>query len=468
METKSRKKMTLPLHTTVLYGSGMFSFGFQLTLTGYYLMIFLTDVLKFDTAVAATINTITQWAKIFLMLAAGVLVDRFRLKGGLLRPWIMVGSIGLFVFFPLSFLDTGLPTIPRIAVFLFFYFGMILSYNIGWTGIRSIVGLMSKNNADAMGLTLASTIGGSAASVVWGFISAPLLNFPLWAGTTNMYAGTALVCGCIILACGFIMQKITKPYDNDRLADKNASVKGEKPKKEALTVKQMLNNLSGPMVPYFTSAIIQALQSGFYSTLLSYYSIYVLDNPGLVAVTLSVSSVVSTCTSFISMPVALKFGKKRVKQASTFASGAFFVLLFFFGRTSVMFLLLRCLLTFASGFGGMLGYTFLNDIADYKEMKGEKPARAFIQSIGGTATRVGQAISVSVAAFSLAAIGYQAGVEVTAEMGNQITALMCWPPAIFCVLSGLVFIWYKVDENELDEYRARKFAAQAAAAASAE
>jgi len=199
MKKKDSKKMTLPLHTTILYGSGMFSFGFQLTLTGYYLMIFLTDVLKFDTAVAATINTITQWAKIFLMLLAGVLVDRFRLKGGQLRPWIFVGSLGLFVFFPLSFFDTGLPMIPRIIVFLIFYFGMILSYNIGWTGIRSIVGLMSQNGADAMGLTLASQIGGSLASVVWGLISAPLLNFSLWAGTTNQYAGTAFVCGCIIL-----------------------------------------------------------------------------------------------------------------------------------------------------------------------------------------------------------------------------------------------------------------------------
>ena len=464
MEANKKKKMTLPLHTTVLYGSGMFSFGFQLTLTGYYLMIFLTDVLKFDTAVAATINTVTQWAKIFLMLLAGVVVDRFRLKGGLLRPWILVGSIGLFIFFPLSFLDTGLPTIPRIIVFLAFYFGMILSYNIGWTGIRSIVGLMSKNNADAMGLTLASQIGGSLASVVWGFISAPLLNFSLWAGTTNRYAGTAFVCGCIILMCGLLMQRVTKPYDNDLLLEANAAARGAKPKKETMTVKQMLRNLSGPMIPYFTSAIIQALQSGFYSTLLSYFTTYVLKNPGLVAITLSVSSVVSTLTSFIAMPVALKFGKKRVKQISTFASAFFFVLLYFFGRTAPMFLLLRCLLTFASGFGGMLGYTFLNDIADYKEMKGERPARAFIQSIGGTATRVGQAISVSVAAFSLAAIGYQSGVEVTAQMGQQITGLMCWPPAICCLLSGIAFFWYKVDENELDDYRAEKFAAQAAAA----
>lgn len=461
MEKKNSKKMTLPLTTTVFYGSGMFSFGFQLTLTGYYLMIFLTDVLKFDTAVAATINTITQWAKIFLMLLAGVLVDRFRLKGGQLRPWILVGSLGLFIFFPLSFFDTGLPTIPRIVVFLAFYFGMILSYNIGWTGIRSIVGLMSQNSADAMGLTLASTIGGSLASVVWGVISAPLLNFSLWAGTTNQYAGTAFVCGCIILVCGVVMQWVTKPYDNDSMVPLQ-SAQGEKKKKESLTVKEMIRNLSGPMVPYFVSAIIQALQAGFYSTLLSYFSTYVLNNPGLVAITLSVSSVVSTLTSFISMPVALRFGKKKVKQASTFASAFFFVLLFFFGRTAAMFLLLRCLLIFASGFGNMLSYTFLNDIADYKEMKGEKPARAFIQSIGGTATRVGQAISVSIAAFSLAAIGYQAGVEVTTKMAQQITGLMCWPPALFCILSGIAFFWYKVDEEELDAYRARKFAAQEA------
>jgi len=457
MKKKDSKKMTLPLHTTILYGSGMFSFGFQLTLTGYYLMIFLTDVLKFDTAVAATINTITQWAKIFLMLLAGVLVDRFRLKGGQLRPWIFVGSLGLFVFFPLSFFDTGLPMIPRIIVFLIFYFGMILSYNIGWTGIRSIVGLMSQNGADAMGLTLASQIGGSLASVVWGLISAPLLNFSLWAGTTNQYAGTAFVCGCIILLCGFVMQRVTKPYDNDSLVPVLPSGTG-KSQKESLSMKEMLKNLSGPMVPYFASAIIQALQSGFYSTLLSYFSTYVLNNPGLVAITLSVSSVVSTCTSFVTMPVALRFGKKRVKQISTFASAFFFVLLFFFGTTAPMFLLLRCLLIFASGFGNMLGYTFLNDIADYKEMKGEKPARAFIQSIGGTATRVGQAISVSIAAFSLAAIGYQSGVEVSATMARQITGLMCWPPALFCILSGIVFFWYNVDEAELDAYRTKKFA----------
>ena len=106
----------------------------------------------------------------------------------------------------------------------------------------------------------------------------------------------------------------------------------------------------------------------------------------------------------------------------------------------------------------MLIPVFANDIADYKEMKGETDARAVIQSIAGTTIRFGSALSATIASFSLAAVGFSATAEITPAIIGSITYLMAFAPAAVCILSALCFIFYKVDEKELDIYRAEKAA----------
>ena len=89
-------------------------------------------------------------------------------------------------------------------------------------------------------------------------------------------------------------------------------------------------------------------------------------------------------------------------------------------------------------------------------MHGKDPARAFLMSIGGTTIRLGYALSTTIAAFGLAAIGYVTGVEVTAAMGTKIILLMVAGPAALALLSAVSMFAYKVDEKELEKYRAER------------
>ena len=86
-----------------------------------------------------------------------------------------------------------------------------------------------------------------------------------------------------------------------------------------------------------------------------------------------------------------------------------------------------------------------------------------IQSISGTTIRFGSALSATVCSFALVAVGFDATVEITPAMINSITYLMAFAPAAVCVLSALIFVFYHIDEKELDAWRAEQAAKKAAA-----
>ena len=129
-----------------------------------------------------------------------------------------------------------------------------------------------------------------------------------------------------------------------------------------------------------------------------------------------------------------------------------------FGSSSIPFLIIRVAIGAFSVVGGMLIPVFANDISDYNVMKYGQDNRAVIQSISGTTIRMGTALATTIASFGLAAVGYSATAEVTPAIINGITALMAYGPAIVCILSALAFIFYKIDEKELDAWRKAKFA----------
>ena len=151
-------------------------------------------------------------------------------------------------------------------------------------------------------------------------------------------------------------------------------------------------------------------------------------------------------------------GKKKAFIYFSCLTGVLYMLIAFIGKTSIPFLIIRVAIGCFSVVGGMLIPVFANDIADYKEMKGEADARAVIQSIAGTTIRFGSALSATIASFSLAAVGFDAATEVTPAVINSITYLMAFAPAAVCILSAVCFIFYKIDEQELDSFRAEKAA----------
>jgi len=459
-DVKSQNKLTLSPVTLTLYMlGGMFPAGFVLVITGYYFMFFMTDMLMLPTAMAATVYSAIQWWKLLSMVASGMIIDGIALKSGRYRGWSLIAGIVQAVAFPLAFADLGLPPLAAAIGVFVFEAVLMLGYNVAWTALRTLPAKMAKTSQDINWLNVMSNVGGSLPSLIWGTMSGTLLAIPLWAGTSNQYAGVCAIFSVFFLLAGIIMYKMAAPYDTPADSLKYQKPAVESKKKNDTGLMAIIRSLRGPMIPYFISGVLNSAQAGFFQTLLTYYTSYVLGNPMLAASIVTLQSVIGLVGSFVVPSMTKHVTKKGSMVFAQAFNAVSYVLLAIFGTNATVFVVIRCLMTAVGCIPNVTSYGIPLDIGDYFEMQGESASRATLTSIGGTTVRLGFALSTTVSSFALAAIGYEAGVEFTPEMGRSVTLLMAVGPAIFAALSAILMqFFYKVDERKIDAYRLERAA----------
>ncbi len=458
-EKKVQNKLTLSPATLGLYClGGMFPAGFVLVITGYYFMFFMTDMLLLPTALAATVYSAIQWWKLLSMVASGMIIDGIPLKSGRYRGWSLIAGFVQAIAFPLAFADFGLPAGVAAVVVFVCEAVLMLGYNVSWTALRTLPAKMAKTSQDINWLNVMSNVGGTVPSLIWGTLSGTLLAIPLWAGTSNQYAGVCAICSIIFVLAGIIMYNLAAPYDTpaDSLHNRPAV---NRDKKESAGIMAIIRSLRGPMIPYFISGILNSAQAGFFQTLLTYYTAYVLGNPMLAASIVTLQSIIGLVGSFVVPGMTRHVTKKGSMVFAQTFNAVSYVLLAVFGTNAALFVVIRCLMSAVGCIPNVTSYGIPLDIGDYFEMKGETAQRAILTSVGGTTVRLGFAASTTISAFALAAIGYQAGAEFTAEMGRSVTLLMAVGPAIFAAVSAILMqFFYKVDERAIDAYRLERAA----------
>ncbi len=449
------KKSNLKWYEKYGYGfGGLFSYSFYLMLQAYFLLYFLTDELHFSTAVAATIYSATQWIKVITMILAGTIIDSTNFKLGKYRSWVAIGAVLTTVFATIVFWKFNIPTTAAVILFVTAYILQSFGYNSMWTASRALVGPMAKTSADAVALTGAAQSGSSLGGIIYGLINTSIVA--AWAFTGQSYGMTMLCYGLLICVGTIVMLYISKPYDIPAASSASAARKAEK-----VGLLTMLKSLRGPMIPYFFAMTFGSAQSGFFFALLSYFTRYVLENPAVMSYAVTAYSVMGVLGALSVRPVmnVLK-NKKATYIFATGASAVLYFLIRMIGANAVVFTVLYALVGFFGSFAGVLLPAFANDLADYQEMKGEGSARAFVQSVAGVTIRLAAVLSTSIAAFGLAAIGYQNGTTPEGSMLTGITNMMVVGPVIVCVLACVCILFYRVDEKQLDAYRAKRSANQ--------
>lgn len=205
-----KEKRTLKFSEIFGFGAGgMFTYGFQLMITGYYLLYYMTDIAGFSTVLAASLYSTIQIIKMVTMLFSGVIIDAINFRSGKYRTWVLVSGIGLGLFFPLSFFYYPLPQSVYVVVFMIIYTLQTLFYNVGWTAMRAVIGKVAKNKADVVALNTSAQSAGTISSILYGYIGYPILGIALWAGTKQAYGcasaiyGLTIILGAIYMFCAF-------------------------------------------------------------------------------------------------------------------------------------------------------------------------------------------------------------------------------------------------------------------------
>lgn len=445
------KPQGLKKSQVLLYGFfGMFLNTFYLMFLAYNRLFYLTNVLKLSTGVSAVVNTLSVWGNVVTMLLAGAIIEKFSFKSGKFRTWAAIGGLVVGVAFTMLFADFHLSQGAAGALFVVLFVVQSIGYNTLWVAERSLVGPMSVSAADANSLAMVAQQGSTLGGLIYGVINPYIMK-----AVGSSYTWTALIYGLLIVIGTLGMFALTKQYDTGAAP----APKAQKQQKEK---GGFLKAMTGPTIPFFFAMILNNMHLGFFMTLLAYFTQYVLNDPVVLSTAVTAGSIAGLIGAWLSKIICDKMGKKRAFVDFSILTGVLYMLIAFVGRTSVPFLILRVAIGCFSVVGGMLIPVFANDIADYNVMKYGTDNRAMIQSISGTTIRFGSALSATVCSFALVAVGFDATVEITPAMINSITYLMAFAPAAVCVLSALIFVFYHIDEKELDAWRAEQAAKKAA------
>ncbi len=450
--TQEKVKATISLPKAIAYGGGgMFALTLSASYLSYMLMPFLTEASGLSTGMAATVYSLNNLIKIIAMVFSGVIIDRFAFRSGRYRAWCLIGGIVMTIFTGLSMTRFDLPEAAYVVVFLALFFLNQLGYNFVWTSSRALVGPMSKNSQDGVLLTTAAQLGSTAGATVYGLISTGLMA--VFASASAPYAGPAYIYSAIGLLGGVVLYFITAKDDGPREISKDEP-KQQKPK--GVSFGEMLRSIKGQGLIFLVGTTFGNVQTGFFATLLFYFTSFVLNNPTIAGLAVTANSIGGVIGALVTPWLCSKMTKKQLYIWSHLGNAALFVLLFFFGRNAIMFLILRVAIGLVGSPSGVTLPALANDLADYNEMRGQSNARAFVQSMLGVSIRLGILISGAAASYGLAIVGYVAGAEVTARTADGIVVLMSLAPALVCVIAAVIIKFFNVSEAELDAYRKEK------------
>lgn len=441
-----KEKSTFKFGTIAGYGlGGMFPLGFVLCLANY-LNLFLTDYAKFPVALAATIYTAIQIIKMITMAISGVIVDKFDIKAGKYRTWILISGIALGISFPLCFYVFKVPTGTYVVLILVFYFIQSLAYNVSWTAQHAVIAPMSKNNSDVVLLNTVSQFAGLFTSVIY-MVSGAV--FAQWKDQENYYFVQALVFGVIIILGSILLYAMCGKYEKGSSAQTAQKQKG-------MSFGEMLKAFKGPAIPFFFSYTFTAATTGFIQALLGHFATYVLGNTDVVALSGGATAICGVLGCVLTPMMTKKLTKKNIHIVSQIVSCIAYILLVILGKNATLFIVMRGLATFVGMPSTIVMTAIANDLGDQMEMEGKEAPRAFLQSLAGTANRAGLVISAAIGTSILGVIGYEVGVVFTDAMKSALTFWIAALPAGCCAIAAIIMIFCKTDEKAIAAWKANK------------
>jgi len=208
-----------------------------------------------------------------------------------------------------------------------------------------------------------------------------------------------------------------------------------------------------PMIVFFVSMVLRCAILTLDGVLIVYYITYVIGNPDLVTLYMTLVFLIAFLGALIVKPIANRIGKRLTFIVASLLSVASVLLLLVTGTNEPAFIALMALFHFLSIICSTLVPTFIADIAEYSSIRYGSRARAFAFSIGGMSIQVASVLGSIIAAFGLVAIGFDA-TNVTADVVGRLSNLFIFGISIPTLIASVLFFAYPLTEKYMDELRA--------------
>lgn len=439
----------LSLREKIGYASGDVGFNFLFDMGQLYLLMFFTDQLGLNPAIAGSVFLVAKVWDAFADITVGTWVDnRTKIgKRGRYRAFMFWGTVPLALLLIASFYvpDFSLTGRTIWAYAIYMIFGT--AYSIANIPYGSLIPAMTRNPQERSVLASLRQGGGSLGLLIATVAFWPIVNAfgedmqkgYMVAVTVFAVAGSALIF--------FSYSSVKERYVRD-------DSKSDKPvEKVPLGTQYKLLFHNRPLLALCLANLVVFSAFNVRLAVQVYFTRYILHDTWALSF-IGLFSIACVFPGVIVMP----WLTKRIGKRGTYILGCsiWFVadlLAFFVVHDTVTLVVLSCFTFFGSALPNSLNWAMVSDCTDYGEWKSGVRNEALTYSAFTWFRKVSQALAGFIPGLVLGIVGYVANSEIQTDATLfGIRALMFLYPLIMCAVAILAirFIYNLTDQKYVE------------------
>jgi len=431
------------LSLKVKLGFGICDLGGNLffTVLAFLLLNYLTDTVGISAGLAGTLIMIGKIWDAITDPVAGYLSDHTRSRWGRRRPYMLFGSIPLFLTMILMFTNPQLQSQTMLFVWGLVCFCLLsTAYTAVNIPYSSLTPELTRDfhertalNGYRFGFAVVGTLMGAGAAL-------PLIN-----AFSNRNIGFTVM-GAVF---GFVMMiTAIATVVSIREPERKIQAAGTGFMKTYLKVFR-----NKPYVLILLTYAFHVTALTLVSGIAIYYFKYVHKNEPVTTAAMLILLVTAMVFIPISVLVSKRIGKKVVYGIGMFVFSATTMVLFFFGHLyAVSFsLVLMFLAGMGMGFTYAMPYAIVPDAVEYDYLQTGQRTEGAFYGIWTFGIKIGQAAALGISGAVLSLTGYIADADQTASALFGIRLLLGPIPAVIFMLALITLYYYPINETRYNE-----------------
>ena len=442
----------------ICFGLGTVGRDALYSLVSMYLLVHLTDVVRFSDGGLAAIGVLLTCFGVFDAIIdpfVGAIVDNTKTRWGKFKPWILIGMIGTGILTVLMFHNFKMSETEHIVFLAVTYLLFSIFFSLNDIAYWSLMPAISKDQTVREGVGAFARICANVGmfAMVLIYLNVPSMFSFLGDNNRDIYFGFAIIVAFIM----WIFQSITLfGVKEDRSYIEKA---------EHTSLKDLWHALIGNDQLMVTAVSMVLFMIGYCTTtgFGTYYFKYAYGDEGMYMVFAAVLAVAQLTALSVFPLFRKKFTRKQLYTGSMIAVAVSYVIFFLSFEWLPLIVIAGLGLFFAQAFIQLLMLLFLADAVEYGEWKLGKRNEAASFAVQPFINQFGGAISKGVVSGTLIVSGINAIINEIADHPEMESALMESIPGsaiwimkismmilpLICILIGFVLYQKKfiIDEK---------------------
>ena len=442
----------------ICFGLGTVGRDALYSLVSMYLLVHLTDVVRFSDSGLAAIGIVLTCFGVFDAIIdpfVGAIVDNTKTRWGKFKPWILIGMIGTGILTVLMFHNFIMDETSHIIFLAITYLLFSIFFSLNDIAYWSLMPAISKDQTVREGVGAFARICANVGmfAMVLIYLNVPSMFPFLGSNDRDIYFGFAIIVAIIMWA----FQSITLiGVKEDRSYIEAA---------EHTTLKDLWHALVGNDQLMVTAVSMVLFMIGYCTTtgFGTYYFKYAYGDEGVYMVFAAVLAVAQLTALSVFPLFRKKFSRKQLYTGSMIAVVISYLIFFFSFEWLPLIVIAGLGLFFAQAFIQLLMLLFLADAVEYGEWKLGRRNEAASFAVQPFINQFGGAASKGVVSFTLIVSGINAIINsIEQNPENEAAIIAAMPESgiwimkvammilpLICILIGFILYQkkFKIDEK---------------------